>query len=752
MTTRSFTVEYSPETGLLLNWLSPAGLPLAGVPVRVLLKGDNTFYVWGFVDSGENAPAWAEPELKHTFFGSVRQSPAIRHEVAEITGPDGEEGYRITGVGERAAVTLEIVLRDGELCTSLSLHNPQQLGGRSLPVCLAELRFAEIALGNGAVYLSAHPYGGGTFGFGDIASLPATGVSFAHGCIGLALPLLYLHHPQSRRGLQFEFMLDGRPLAGVYPSSTPAHADWAISWTTDRLLEPGQSHLYGGEVRITSFEGRPVERMRHWRDSAEPRYGLVSPQTPEWVRQANMIEFNMKPGNTEHPFTRLDDPRCRALLERWKGMGYNAIFGVACNHEGLHFLSPLDYAPCDEVGGVEGERQMLDWAHELGFHIYLWITTVGMDRNAPAVREHPEWFTHRRNGDLFYCWDSTAPDYLGYAPDGDPLSSGWRQWLKTQAGEVVGRGYDGIFIDGCIPRGSNHLRWNWPGEGRNGVEDQVRELAGYVRTLGKDLLTFVEDESLALQAACEMTMGRYTAVAPNFSGAYHDPGMQGGPETQGKPVQIPPEMVRHYLLVRYASLLPGVVSNDIVEGYFCEHARPWSAQSLLAGMVPKTHSQYVNAEGTYVPVFGSNIEPTEAEKDIAHRLRGTEEFVNLLHFSLEEPLIRQAPLTIEGVAVDGDAAVVGLLRPSEKRAILALLQFADRPAQLSVRLADPVDLPAADRERAGRPDRQTWTAREIMHSMVEKEAVPSAPISADAVFTVSLAPYGFRVFELKLIE
>lgn len=745
-----FRVTYRPETGLTLNWHTPAGLALTDIPVRVCIKGENTFYVWSSVDSGEGAPIWAEADLQLTFFGNAAQSPGIRHDITELHG-DGVAGYRIAGVGERAAVTLEIVQAGDELQTSLTIANPQQLGGASLPLCLAELSFGEISVGTGGVYLSAHPYGGSTFGFGEIAQLPEAGVAFAHGCIGLALPLVYLHNPNERRGLQFEFMLDERPLARIKPASMPECATWTISWTTDRLLAPGQCHCYGGSVRMLSYTGKPIEQMRYWRDTAEARYGLVSPHTPEWVRQCNMIEFNMNPDNTEHTFTRLDDPRCCALLERWKTMGYDAIFAVSPNHVGINWLSPFDYEPCEAVGGSEGERQMLQWAHELGFHIYLWVTTVGIDRNASEVREHPEWFTHRPNGDLFYCWDSKAPDYLGYAPDGDPLSSGWRQWLKQQTSQVVARGYDGIFIDGCIPRASNHARWSWPGEGRNGVEDQVRELAAHVRTLGDDLLTFVEDEGLALQASCEMTMGRYTAVAPNLSGAYVDPGMQGGPEMAGKPVRIPPEMARHYLLVRYASLLPRVVSNDIIEGYFSEHARPWTVQSLLAGMVPKTHSQYIDDAATFHP-WGGADDPPEADKDPARRLRGTEEFLTLLRFCREEPLIREAPLSIEGVAVDGDAAVVGLLRLSGHKALLALIQFADRPAHVTVRLAEPIDVPAIDRKRTGRPDQQNWTAREIMRSMVDIEASTDGVISGKTACNFHVAPYGFRLFELTAVE
>ncbi len=164
-------------------------------------------------------------------------------------------------------------------------------------------------------------------------------------------------------------------------------------------------------------------------------------------------------------------------------------------------------------------------------------------------------------------------------------------------------------------------------------------------------------------------------------------------------------------------------------------------------MVPKTHSQYVGDSGEFVPMFGVD-DPSPAEKTPAHRQRGTEEFLTLLRFCRDEPLIRHAPLTIEGVLVEGDAAVVGLLRPGSERALLVLLQFADRPAQVRVRLAAPGDVPAIDRERAGHPEQRRWTAREIMRSMVEEERAPVGVISGESALEVSLGAYSFRVFEL----
>jgi len=230
-------------------------------------------------------------------------------------------------------------------------------------------------------------------------------------------------------------------------------------WTPDRLLAPAQSHAFSGAVRLRGYRGRPIEAMRCWRDTAAERRGLVPPAAPEWARRMNIIEFNMNPGFKTKGFTRLDDPLCCEMLVRWKDMCYTAIFALSPFHCGANLVSPFDYDPCPEVGGAEAERQFLRWARELGFHVFLWVTTTGVDRDSPPAREHADWFTHRPNGDFFYAWDSTpATRYIGYVPDGDPLSAGWRGWLKEQVGRVIGRGYDGIFVDGCIPRASNHAR------------------------------------------------------------------------------------------------------------------------------------------------------------------------------------------------------------------------------------------------------------------------------------------------------
>ena len=744
-------VAFDEVDGLVVTWELANGMVWNRVPLRVDIHGSGFFSVWGTIASGEGEPVWAEPGLKLTYFGGRQESPGIACQVEQVEGP--ASCYRATATGPRATITVDLRLAHNELEVGFSVSNPVRPGARRLPLCSAELRFEDLEIGLDGTYMGAHAYGGRTHGAGPLSTVRECGLPFIHGCIGQALPLVYLHQPASHRGVQLEFMLGERPTAWLRPASAPGCVHWCLSWTTERLLEPSQAHTYPGVARIAPYRGRPVEQMRKWRDEAKERYGIVSPRTPEWARKANIIEFNMNP-EAGNGFTRLDDPACLALLKSWKEMGFNAIFAVSPNHVGQNWLSPCDYRPCDAVGGAAGERQALEWAHDLGFKIFLWVTTVGIDRDSSEVKEHPDWFTHRPNQKLFYAWDSGAPEFLGYAPDGDPLATGWRQWLKDEVTHLVERGYDGIFVDGCIPRASNHARWWWPGESRNAVEDQVADLADHVRGLsastGRELITFVEDEGLGCQASCEMTMGRYTATTPFQKKAYWDHGMGGGPAVEmDAPDRIDPEQAREYLLVRYASLLPDGVDNDVLEGYYSEEARPWTVQSLLAGVVPKTHSQHVDDAATFRKIHDAVEVPAEQQSS-DHRLKGTAEFLDMVRFCRDEPLVRDAPMTIEGVVVDGDPAVVGILRPGGNRCILGLIQFADRPASVTVRLADPIDVPASQQAQAGHPKRSKWQVREVLRSMVDEPGVGSSSLSETTSLKVEIAPRGFRIFELSM--
>lgn len=742
----SFTVCQHVTRGLCLSWQAAKSFSFTDLPLRLRLRGANTFCVWGNVDSGEGLPAWAEPELNVELFGGA--SPC---DLETISADGHVVGFRATARHSRVEALLEIRDQAGELAVSLQLRNPQQAGGKRLPLCLAELEIGGLNLGADAEFASAHSYGGRTHGVGRLAELVEPGMPFAHGCIGLSLPLLVLHDPTTQRGLQLEFMMDGRPTLWLRPGAEKPTATCAVYWSPDRLLQPGQVHAFGGALKIKPVTGRPDQVIRDWRDAAATRYGIRPPPVPAWVKQRSCIELHLMPGAYKE-FTRLDDPALYAMLKRWRAWGYNAIMAVSPNPVVTNFLSPLHYHAAEAVGGAAAEKVMLGWMHDLGFRAGIWFTTVGLDKTAPQVQAHRDWWTHRPNQELFYAWDSNpANSFVGYAPDADPGSTGWRRFMLGQLDSLLERGWNGVFIDGCIPRASNHARWFWPGETRNTVEDQVAELAETIRRSGKDAILCDEDAGLTGQATAEITTGRYTPMVPYFKKAYWDHGMGGGPKELGEPPRrIPPERAREYLLLRYASLLPGAISEDGVEGYCSEEARPWTVVSMLAGPTTfKTHAEYVNDPLTFRQL--GDAPPAGAlGRDPERRRRGHEEFLRLLRLRADEPLIgADTPLSIEGVQVEGDAAVVGLLRPSAERCLLILINFANRPATVRVRLAEPFDIPAVQCAHAGAPHAAAWQARELQHSIADAQPLAGPVTISDTTRApLTLGAYGFRILKL----
>ena len=732
---------YDKDAGLQLTWAMPNGLTFERVPVRAAVRGTGAFFVWGEGDADALAPVWAEKDFALTCFGGAAESPGTAHTVERLDG----QGFRAVARHARAAVTLELRLADGRLVPSLEVSCPREGNGRPLPLAAAELRFENLCVGAGAVFETAHHYGGGVHGYGAIADLKGRGHAFANGCLGLALPLVFLHHPATGHGLELEFLTDGRPLAWLRPGVDPESATWALAWSPERLLQPGQSHVYAGGTSLAPFSGRPVEAARRWRDAAASRYGLRPPTLPAWARNANLIEYDMRqpPERAKRGLTdmlRADDPRWRACLAQWRDMGYNVLYLIASNPTGRHSLSPLSYAPAEAIGGAEAEKGLLDLAHELGYRVVLWVTTVGLDMDAPEVKAHGDWWVWKPSG-LPYC------PFGDYAADADPLSAGWRQWLVAQVTAVIARGYDGIFVDGLTPRDSNRARWAWPGEARNAVQDLVRDLAAHVHAQRDGTLVFIEDENVNMQAAAGFTCGRYQPGPPKLKRYWAGIGMPFAPDHPST-VAIAAEQVRDYLAMRYASLLPGAVSCDMIEGYYSDASRVWTAQALLAGCAVKTFSTSVNEPETFELIHDIGM-PPEAERSPEHRRCGHAEFCELLRFCRAEPLLRQAAVSLDGVVIAGDAAVVGLLHASEERCILALVQFAARPATVQVRLAAPDDVPAVSRAGAGQPQRHAWQTHEVLRAMTEPGPLDDGQISATQTLAVPLQPYGYRVLELR---
>ncbi len=125
----NFNIRFDLARGLVMTWSDANGFTFTDLPLRVRLRGANTFYVWGGVESGEGLPAWAESDLVLELFG--------RGEVCrvETISEDGRiTGYRAITRHPRVEAVLEIRDQAGELAMSILLRNPQNVGGRRLPL------------------------------------------------------------------------------------------------------------------------------------------------------------------------------------------------------------------------------------------------------------------------------------------------------------------------------------------------------------------------------------------------------------------------------------------------------------------------------------------------------------------------------------------------------------------------------------------------------------------------------------------
>ncbi|MCL2701802.1 MAG: hypothetical protein FWE88_08955 [Phycisphaerae bacterium] len=726
--------------GLSLSGMCGNGVDLSGVGLRVRLAGQDSFHVWGVGDKASLAPAWSEPDLSLTFFDGAATGVGT----TSLSAVSGETvAWRAEARHKRAVVTLGIRPCGERLAFDLAVTCPP--GQRPLPMCSLELALENLTVGSDGVFETAHHYGGGVHGLGRIDELTARGHAFAHGCLGLALPLVYLHNSADTAGLELEFLVDGRPFAWLRRGRDDRRATFAVAWETDRLLEPGQTHTCGGTISLRPYEGRCVEQVRRYARQVGEHHGLAAPPLPDWARNANIVEYDMlqPPARATRGLTdvrRGDDPRFDGLLSQWRDMGFNVLYLIAPNNTHRHSLSPLDYQPSVRIGGHAGEKRLLDRAHEAGFRVVLWATTVGLDMDSPLIKEHRDAWVAKPDGNIF-C------PFGDYAADADPQSAFWRAWLTRELADVLARGYDGLFIDGLVPRGSNHMRWSWPGQCRNGVQEQVVALARDLRAEKPDVLMFIEDENVLMQAAGGFTVGRYQPSGPKLKRYWAGIGMPMAPDHPSD-IRIAPEQVRDYLAMRYASLLPGTVSCDMIEGYYSDACRPWTAQSLLAGCSLKTFSTSVGEPEIFEFVHDNGM-PPETERSADHRRRGHEEFCSLLRLVRDEPLIRHEPLSIEGVRVEGDAAVVGLLHATAGRAVLALVQFADRDATVTVRLAEPTDLSPTDAKSADQPHIKRWQIRELLRGFTEINAQKTGELSPDNPLTVNLGRYGFRVLELR---
>ncbi len=141
------TLTYDPHQGLYLTWHPQQGLALDAVPVRVRIAGSTLFRVWGWQDSGEAPPRWADADFAVSIFGGTDKGPEELVRLDTVQGSDGSFGWRAVARRPRVEVALELRCVAGELEFGLSVRNPQGHGGQALPLAQLTLSIGELTAG-----------------------------------------------------------------------------------------------------------------------------------------------------------------------------------------------------------------------------------------------------------------------------------------------------------------------------------------------------------------------------------------------------------------------------------------------------------------------------------------------------------------------------------------------------------------------------------------------------------------------------
>lgn len=135
---------------------------------------------------------------------------------------------------------------------------------------------------------------------------------------------------------------------------------------------------------------------------------------PEWSRDAMIYEVNFRQYTEEGTFAAFSEH-----LQELKDMGITVLWFMPIHpisqtkRAGTlgSYYSITDYREVNpEFGTAEDFKQLVDKAHDMGFHIMLdWVANhTGWD--CPWIKEHPDWYTQDEKGEII------SPENMGW-PD-----------------------------------------------------------------------------------------------------------------------------------------------------------------------------------------------------------------------------------------------------------------------------------------------------------------------------------------------
>ena len=176
---------------------------------------------------------------------------------------------------------------------------------------------------------------------------------------------------------------------------------------------------------------------------------ILKKTTASWLDTCVLYEVNVRQYTEEGTFKAFEEH-----LQRLKDMGINTLWFMP-----IHPISKTErkgtlgsyYAVDDymavnpEFGTMEDFRHLVDKAHDMGFKVILdWVANhTGWDNK--WVKEHDDWYVHKKNGEISspYDWTDTAElDFENYEMRA--------QMIKCMQYWVEDVGVDGFRCDHAI--------------------------------------------------------------------------------------------------------------------------------------------------------------------------------------------------------------------------------------------------------------------------------------------------------------
>ena len=268
------------------------------------------------------------------------------------------------------------------------------------------------------------------------------------------------------------------------------------------MLEAGETWR-GQAIDCFPHAGDWHAGARFYRAFMDTDGGFTPPVRPDWCRDmTGWLRVILKQHHCELNWDYADIP---ALYDECAAAGLNTLYLLGWEKGGFARLWP-DYVPDERMGGVAKLREGIDYVHQKGGRVLMFLSYALVDHNSDFYRNEGGdsvpirslWgedipFSETYCGEGTYRKIGNPPMPMYLACPGAPL---WQQKMKWAAKQCLDLGADGVLYDigGWFPYfcyAENHTHAK-PSHSHESKAANYADLRRYVKTFGDDRIILME--------------------------------------------------------------------------------------------------------------------------------------------------------------------------------------------------------------------------------------------------------------------